>query len=114
MTAPVSLIATVALAAVVYADAPALVRLPLALLVFLAAPGWAFFGRGRADVDALVAARVVGLSVAVDLLVAEALLVAGHLTVGWFLAVDAAVIVVAGIGRRSRGSRQSRAEEVPA
>jgi hypothetical protein len=82
------------------------------MLVFLAAPGWSFFGRSWDAVDTFVAARVVGLSVAADLLLAELLLVVGHLTVGWFLAGLAVVSLAASLGRLVRTARQRPTAEV--
>lgn len=53
---------------------PVAVRVPIALLVFLAAPGLALVGAGRALQPALCWSLVIGLSLATDLLGAVLLL----------------------------------------
>jgi hypothetical protein len=99
MSSLASLAAWGALMVAVHADAPVAVRLVLSLIVFFAAAGWALLGAaGRTDHTVENWSVVVGLSVAVDFLVAELLVVLRALTLDRFLVGIGIVIGVATIG----------------
>lgn len=91
-----SLVLTALLLAGVETGAPVAARVPVALLVFLLAPGLALVGPGRSLQRALRWSLLVGLSVAADLLGAVLLLSVHQFSARNFLALLLVLELAAG------------------
>jgi hypothetical protein len=91
-------VATAALVALNLGHAPAAARFPLAMLVFLLAPGFAAIGLPRENI-ALLWSLILGISIAVDLLLAEILVVSRDLFVLPFLGVLLLIVALTALGR---------------
>jgi hypothetical protein len=116
-TTAAALLLTALLLAGLEAGVPVAARVPVALLVFLAAPGLAFVGPARALQPALRWSLVVGLSLSADLLGAVLLLSVHAFSARTFLGVLLAVELLAGCAHLVSGRRRPGAvvpsEELP-
>lgn len=112
-----SLVLTALLLAGMAAGVPVAARVPVALLVFLAAPGLALVGAGRALQPALRWSLVIGLSLAADLLGAVLLLSVHAFSARNFLAALLLLELLAGCAHLVAGRRRAPAgvpwEELP-
>jgi hypothetical protein len=115
-TTVASLVVTALLLAGLQVGAPVAARVPVALLVFLAAPGLVLVGSGRALQPVLRWSLVIGLSLAADLLGAVLLLSLHAFSARNFLVALLALELVAGLGHlvlRRRPAVVVPAEELP-
>ncbi len=105
--AALPVLATAGLAALNLAHAPAAARFPLTMLVFLLAPGVAAVGVPRRN-HAFQWSLILGLSIAVDLLLAEILVVSGDLYALPFLGLLLLIVALTALGRESYRRRADR------
>jgi hypothetical protein len=112
-TTAASLLLTALLLAGLQVGVPVAARVPVALLVFLAAPGLALVGPGRALRPALRWSLVIGLSLSADLLGAVLLLSVHAFSARNVLGVLLVLELLAGCAHLAAGRRR-RVAVVPA
>ncbi len=108
IVAAVGVLMTAVLLVLALVDGPPWLRTPLALIVFLAATGFALTGPGDQLTPALRWTLVLGLSVTADLLYAVLLLVANVLSLPAFVGLLVATQVAALAVHTARAARRAR------